>query len=93
MAILITITQGFLVGLQISFDKGFIAGVKAFLVVALASMLVFIMPALVLWFFSKHGSVKIDGQKYSKKEFEIYQVMVGGNLRRNDAGEIGRAHV
>ena len=58
-------------------------------VIALMFILISLVPAAmfrILTELRERELIEIDGQKYSKNEFRIYQVMIGGNLDWHDAG-------
>ena len=57
--------------------------------IALMFILISLVPAAMFRIFIEFRErelIEIDGQKYSKNEFRIYQVMIGGNLDWHDAG-------
>ena len=57
-------------------------------VIALIFILISLVPVAMFrkFAFREQELIEIDGQKYSKNEFRIYQVMIGGNLDLHDVG-------
>ena len=77
---------GFLLFIGVCYYYGFVE----LPVYRLVSSCIIGTMAALFWNYTERGFVEIDGEKYRRKEFQIYQVRVGGNLSPFRAGLLCR---